>query len=526
MSHIFNFKKNYFYYFFIIFFISGFYFSLNTGITHDEYFELYVSEINKKTFLNSLLGFNYFFDPLEGLGLFYGSGFHYFSAPIEFILNFIITNKYTTQETNKLLFKHPSVFILFTISGIYFRKIIFYITKDINYSNLTTFFYLTYPYLLGHSFFNVKDVPFLSVWLINTFFIIKICDYFYENKKVNYTDFSILAILTAYLLSIRISGVLILIQYGVFFITTLNILNYKVFKFIKSFTKAIFLFLFLLLFFFYLLNPSYWSNPLNFIDAILSMSQHIQTVCTITLGECMKAQNLPSSYIPIWLFFKLPILILFGILLFIVNEKKIFSSNTNKFSLGSIIISSLLIIFLLIFLNINLYDEIRQIMFLIPLILIVSFTGLFYIKRKLSYFLVIFFIIFFIFQNIKIFPYNYLWLNNLTNLMDINKKFELDYWGVSTKNITKILDEKNSELNLCIISNRNNGIKNFSKNKDLCIKPFNELHSNQNRPFYVALLERALKKGTPNNCTIVHQEKVRINFSREDIILAKIFKCD
>ena len=25
------------------------------------------------------------------------------------------------------------------------------------------------------------------------------------------------------------------------------------------------------------------------------MGQHIQTVCTVTLGTCMKAQNLPST---------------------------------------------------------------------------------------------------------------------------------------------------------------------------------------------------------------------------------------
>ena len=46
--------------------------------------------------------------------------------------------------------------------------------KNKSFSNLGTIFYLSYPYLLGHSFFNVKDVPFLSVWLICTYYIIKI----------------------------------------------------------------------------------------------------------------------------------------------------------------------------------------------------------------------------------------------------------------------------------------------------------------------------------------------------------------
>ena len=66
------------------------------------------------------------------------------------------------------------------------------------------------------------------------------------------------------------------------------------------------------------------------------MSQHVQTVCTITLGECMKAQNLPSSYLFIWLFFKLPIFILVGLSLFPLLEKKIFDQKQNKINFGSI----------------------------------------------------------------------------------------------------------------------------------------------------------------------------------------------
>ena len=76
-------------------------------------------------------------------------------------------------------------------------------------------------------------------------------------------------------------------------------------------------------FLFYLLSPSYWNNPLEIINGLNAMSQHLQTVCTITLGECMKAQSLPATYLPIWFFFKLPIIILIGLSLFFFIEKKI-----------------------------------------------------------------------------------------------------------------------------------------------------------------------------------------------------------
>ena len=149
------------------------------------------------------------------------------------------------------------------------------------------------------------------------------------------------------------------------------------------------------------------------------MSKHIQSVCTTTLGECMKAQNLPSSYIPIWLFFKLPLLIIFGLFLFPIYEKKIFSNKNNLFIIGSLLSSVLAIIFFLILFNVNLYDELRQILFIFPLILIISLSTIYFCSKKTSYMLLILFSFYFLFQNIKIFPYNYIWLNNLHTLQKL-----------------------------------------------------------------------------------------------------------
>ena len=144
----------------------------------------------------------------------------------------------------------------------------------------------------------------------------------------------------------------------------------------------------------------------------------------------------------------------------------------------------------------------------------------------MSFVLLCFFIIFFFYQNIKIYPYNYVWLNNLTNLIGINNKFELDYWGVSSKKIASFINQESPDENICIISVRDNGIKDFVENKKACFLPFSKLHQKNKRPFYVALTERSIKKGIPNNCKNIYNEKININFSRENLIMAKVFKCD
>ena len=526
MSQSLNLKKNCFYYLLLIYFISGIFLSLDIGITHDEYHSFFVGETNKKHFLNTLFGLDYDYQPLSNLNLHYGSGFYFISAPIDSIISLFFNLDYVSLNSKKILVKHPVVFIFFVISGIYLRKIIYLITKDKNYSSLSTFLYLTYPYLLGHSFFNVKDIPFLSIWLISTFYIIKITKCFYEEKKIRNKNLIILAFLTAFLLSIRISGVLIFFEYLIFLLFVINILNFNFLKFCKLFYKKITLFFLAIIIIFYILSPAYWDNPLEVVNGLKSMSQHIQTVCTLTLGECMKAQNLPSSYLPIWFFFKLPVIIILGLIFLIFKEKYFFRSTHNILFVAPIITSTLLIFFLLILLNVNLYDELRQVMFLIPLLFIISLSAIFILTKKVSYFLISVFVIFFIFQNIKIYPYNYVWLNNFTNFIKISNNFELDYWGVSSKKLALIFNKKNMKPNECIISNRNRGIEDFIASKDVCFLSFQNLHKKNIRPFYVALMERSTKKGLPNNCDRIHSEEIKMNFSRESLVMAKVFKCN
>jgi hypothetical protein len=40
------------------------------------------------------------------------------------------------------------------------------------------------------------------------------------------------------------------------------------------------------------------------------------------------------------------------------------------------------------------------------------------------------------------------------------------------------------------------------------------------------LMERSTKKGLPNNCDKIHSEEIQMNFSKENLVMAKIFKCN
>ena len=108
------------------------------------------------------------------------------------------------------------------------------------------------------------------------------------------------------------------------------------------------LFLSFVILFTFILYPIFWKNPLLIFDSINQMRNYPQGVCTLTFGKCMEAESLPSSYIFIWLFFKLPLLSIIGFLLFPFIEKKIFSQPVPRIILGSIILTIASIILLFI----------------------------------------------------------------------------------------------------------------------------------------------------------------------------------
>ena len=518
-------KKKYFYLFIVCFTFVGVLLAFNTGITHDEYHDLFVWKANQNLILNKLFNTNFDTSYLTGGGLYYGSGFHYISYIIELLTFQIPIIDNYDEITKSLLSKHITVFLFFLTSGIFIRKILKTLTNNIDFSNLGSIFYLLYPYLLGHSFFNVKDIPFLSIWCVCTYYIIRIIKTFLDKDIILKKHIIFISVLTGYLLSIRISGILIFVQYLIFIFFAIEVKKIKFLKLIRKYFKDLFIFIFFTFFIFFLLQPSYWENPLIIFQAIKYMSQHIQTVCTITLGECMKAQQLPASYIPIWFFFKLPLMILFGLSLYPFIESKIETKNHKLLIINSLGISSLSIIILLILFEVNLYDEIRQIMFLLPSIFIISLSLIFFYSQKIFKYLTLFFIIFFVIQNIKIYPYNYVWINNFSHITKISGVFELDYWGVSTRNVASKIKEINLKNSECIISNRNNGLKSFLR-EGQCFIPFNDLHKNNKRPFYVSLMERALSKGLPNNCSLIYTENKKINFSHEKVSMASLYKCD
>ena len=78
----------------------------------------------------------------------------------------------------------------------------------------------------------------------------------------------LLSFLTAYLVSIRISGLIIFVEFIIAFIILFNIKKINLISFLKKNYLIFVQFFIFLLFFIYILNPILWTNPLEIIKSI------------------------------------------------------------------------------------------------------------------------------------------------------------------------------------------------------------------------------------------------------------------
>ncbi len=523
-------KKNYyFYYFLLIYVLVGSYLSISNGITSDEYHEQLNWEVN----LRSIFSFfkNGTYEELLNYGdKYHGIGFHYISQPFQILFYHTVSKINNLSDYGGFLVsKHLPVFLLFSISGIFFYLLSKKITQNEMFSSMSSLLYLFYPYLFGHAQFNPKDIPFLSLWLINTYMSLTIIENIFYSNKIKIKKIIIFSLLTAYLISIRISGLIIFVQYFVGLIILYNIKKTELKYFIKKIWKIALIFLASLSIFIYILNPIFWHNPLEILNSVQWMGKYFNDICTLTYGNCMRSLNLPSSYYFIWLFFKLPIIVILGICLFPFVEKKIFSDDLRTFYYLTILISFFLIIFIFIFKNVAIYDELRHVMFLVPMIFLIGLLNLFYFNKTIFKNLTSVVILFFLFENFYLNPYQYTWLNSFAKFTNIEKNFEIDYWGVSNKSLNKKIieySEKNfTDKNICVYGDIY--AKEFLiKNNFKCFKTYSQLDEAKVRPLFAYQNLRNVKRSNPKDCKLIWNETYNYSFYKKKISVGKLWYCN
>ena len=431
-------ENNLIYYFFIFYFLIGFFIYKDYGISWDEP----ISRTNGFVSLNYIFELLNF-DKYDGYGDFLTYRDNYYG--VVFDLPLAILEKLFSIETSKNYYhlRHLSTFIIFFISSIYF----YYICKkfyDFKLCILGILIYITMPRIFAESFYNSKDIVFLSLFTISNYYLIT----FFQKKSL----FSLinLSLSIGLLVGIRVVGIIVPLL-AIFFIF-IESLDKKIFN---SLVKII-IFLLLVTLFTYIFSPYLWANLIdNFLFSFNTMKNYQWSGSVFYFGNYEVGRFMPWHYSLVMILSTIPVLylLLFFIGYFLTlkvifcnfinlnkNNGHVWKNNLQLYNQISFFIITFTILSIIEF-NSTLYGGWRQIYFLYLPISFLALNGIQAINYKYKFFsnllfpLYIVIVIFWIFNN---HPYQYTYYNYPFSKI-AKKNFELDYWGVSNYDVLKYL---------------------------------------------------------------------------------------
>ena len=353
------------------------------------------------------------------------------------------------------LFRHLINFILFFISTVVFFILCNQIFQDKVLSLIGSLSLILSPRIFAESFYNPKDIIFMSLFIIATLFSIK----FLRDK--NNSSIILAAFFTSLAVGVRIVGIYLPLITLFFFLFNTDNTNTK-FKIFSS-IKYLFLFLGFLVF----LWPFLWEDTFsNLLVAFNEFKNYPWKGEILYFGKFINAEFTPWHYFFVWFLLTTPVIfsviIIFGVIytffiffrnLFqieVIKNNNLWRENYEMFGIFFLMVTITPILLVILF-NSTLYSGWRQLYFLYPPLIILGLFFLKFLKKiNIKYFRI--FILIFSIQSlfsihniIKMHPHQHVYFNGLVNSF-IKGEFALDYWGVSnSQTLNHLLKNTNND---------------------------------------------------------------------------------
>ena len=242
-------SKYFAYFFFSIFFFIGILTFKDYGISVDEEYQ----RIAGFYWLNYLLSFTSFenlksisafkFDQIVDFTLPHPKDHIYYGILFDLPMAFFEVIFKIEDPKDYFYFRHLSNFLLFFIASIFFYKLLLNRFLSYNISLIGVLFFILSPRIYGSSFFNNKDVVFLSLATIAIFYCFKVFD------KTSYKNLLLFALFAGLSTSHRILGIFLPISFLVFYLLSI-LSNNKDLNKLPSIVFFFFFFFFFFLFYF------------------------------------------------------------------------------------------------------------------------------------------------------------------------------------------------------------------------------------------------------------------------------------
>lgn len=447
----------------------------------------------------------------------YGVGFELPLVYLEKLFNL-------KDDRDIFLFRHLAYSVFFSFGCFMFFQLNLKLFKNTFIALLPALILVCTPRIFGHAFFNSKDIPFLSMYLI--------CFYVLHRyiAKSNWRNLLLLAFCGGMLVNFRILGVLfIALTAGAMLVLTIRrtTLLQLLHPFIFICVAALVL---------YVSWPYLWHRPFeNFRAAFVMMSKFSLHTEMLFKGGIIFPGDHTMNYLFTWILYSIPVLYLvmsiLGIGLFLVkNIRYPFKFLTHQQSLMGwlFILNFSMPIFAVFYFGSYLYDDWRQLYFVWPFMLVFCEYFVDYIRqhnRSVAKAIlgISFVYIAFVGGNMyKLHPYEHVYFNELISKDDhyLQQNFEGDYWGVSYYSGLSFLlkYEKNEKIHLVKPS--------YPLIRNIMMIPAKErdrfvLHDELMEPSYYLTTLRADPKDTIGNG---YFKEVVYEIKRQNSVILRIWK--
>ncbi|MGV3522771.1 MAG: glycosyltransferase family 39 protein [Candidatus Sericytochromatia bacterium] len=373
-----------------------------------------------------------------------------------------------TQTQEIIYLRHLVTHLLFGVSLWFFYSLLYHIFSKRYLALLGTVFLMNTPHIYAHSFFNSKDIPFMSVFII--------CLWAWERAltEPKIKRFVILGVLCGLLINLRIVGLMMMVL-------PLPLLLAKYSGKWHAGGKVILFWQGSAWGTLYLTWPYLWPNPFgNFVQALQNMAHFRWLRDNLLWGQFYPSDALPWFYLPSWFMLTTPVLyLLLGIagMVYLVKDKWVRLKAGEDFStICDLPLLAMLFfwtpILMVIALKSVLYDGWRHMYFIYPPFLVMVVFALDHIFMRSPKFprpiqLMLPISIFFSLSLTFIFlfqahPFQQVYFNLLVPKQEeyLRRHFERDYWGPSFRQALEYILSQDSSERISVALNHRVGQEN------------------------------------------------------------------
>ena len=343
----------------------------------------------------------------------------------------------TTLE--RLYFSHFLYFLMFLVgTGSFFFLARRWVGEAAAFGSALLF--CTQPLLVGHAFMNPKDVVFMSLLIASVTVGLWMVDR--GEKSFQATgkplqdglrsffrqfvcwDVWLAGLLLGFSSAIRMAAPLI----GVVILAYI-LLSRKWWLLPRFLAYGLIAFCSMIVFW-----PYLWPDPFGrLLGSFVNSAQYPDLHVTLFRGMLVDSKNTPFLYLPLLLAIQLTettlLLVLVGV--FFILRKLPWDL------IALIVIWFVLPVLGIIFMRVNLYNNFRQVFFILPPLFLLAALGLDWlftlVRRPIARYLLVFLILVpGLYANISLYPYQYVYYNQIVGgIKGAYRLFELDYWNLA-----------------------------------------------------------------------------------------------